>query len=200
MLTVCYARLNQLVSVSYFNSIYTTLSRFSVCRKNCFFNNAVPCCHYNIVIVIEILNANKSLYFFTWVTSDQINNCTTSGSSPTLRYIIHLKPITLSLVSKKQHIVMCVCYKKMLNKIFLFAHRPLDASPPAPLGSIGIQSSSLYIALVCYRKNNLLLSNHVFHRKIHIHRNYFSAPFVAILVSYFKHFIFYDFHALTLTL
>ena len=151
------------IALSDLYCIDASFPRLAICRKNCFFNYSVACCHHNIVLVIKLFNANKGLYFFTWVTTNKINNGPSPSSSATLWNIIDLEPITLPLVCEKQHIVMCVCYKQMLYKVFFLAHSPLNSATTAPLCSVGVQSCALYVSLVGNSKHNFFFSYHVFH-------------------------------------
>ena len=150
MLAICDSCLDQFVTLSYFNGIYSTFSWFAIGGENRLFNNAVSCCHNNIMIIVKFFDTNKCLHLFAGGATNQVDYCAASCCSSTLWNIIDLKPITFSLISEKQHIVMCVCYKKMFNKILFLAHGTLHTSSTSPLRPVGVKGCSFYVSLVCY--------------------------------------------------
>ena len=148
MFSVCNSGLNQRVSFPYFYSINATLSWVAISRKDCLFNYAVFCGHNNVVVVIKFFHANKGFNLFSGVASNQIYNRPASRRAASLWNIINLKPITLSAIGKKEHIIMCVCNKKVFYKIFIFAHGALYPASTAVLCSICVERRSFNISLV----------------------------------------------------
>ena len=150
MLSICNSGLNQFVSFPNFYSINTALSWVPISRKNCLFNYAVFCGHNNVVVVIKFFHTNKGFNFFSWVASNQVYNRSASRRATALWNIINLKPITLSAVGKKEHIIVRVCNKEVFYKIFIFAHSALYPTPSAVLCSICVESRPFNISLVRY--------------------------------------------------
>ena len=136
--TISDSRFNEFVALSNFNGINTTFSRITISRQNSLFHNSFPRSHGNIVVIIKLLHAHKCFHFFTWRTTNQIHNGSAACSPSTLGNIINFQPITLSLVRKKEHIVVSVGNKKMFNKVFIFAHCALNPSASSSLCPIGV--------------------------------------------------------------
>ena len=138
MVSICNPCFYKLIVFPNFYCVYTTLTWFSVSREHGFLNNSIARCHDYIMVIVKLFNTNKRLYFFTRITPNKVNNCSSSRSATSLGNVVHLKPVTLSLVGEKKHIVVSVCNEKVFYKILFFTHSTLNSPTSTPLCSIGV--------------------------------------------------------------
>src|SRR5712692_7328424 len=112
-----------------------------------------------------------------------------------LRDLMHLQPVTLTLLGEEHHVVVGRRDEQVLNPV-VFLRMGGDHAPAAtPLASVGRHRQSLDVARMGHGDHHVLFRDQVFDRELALVRDDLGAPLVAEAVRQLRQLLFQDLQA-----